>query len=411
MIQTLYADIGILQCFLASTTHSSTLIYRAFHTLHLNSKKSLSASRNILRRRGRAKPNQTIHKTIGKFLVGISPSKMAGLGDFVVVIATEYTTVYPSAPAPTQFTTLSIPSPSIVQSSTTLGSFSAKCIIASSSGLISSMPMPTSPSIVTHTSSMTGFPPLPSCFERPNPQPQSQGYNNGNNKTPELALTAVILMTVAFLTLLGYAIFQRCRGKCENCAAHKDELCALNSRNSHPGARNFQAPTSTNVEPDLEKGVIADDEREKERTATLAALESNSRFKPLWNRAKGMVASNSKAKEPRTRSNDRFFITDPPVESTSTARPPTAQSLNPAVERPAHAHPSGATERPFPCCSDALEPSLRPPSSIYSRTVDTNVSRNDYAEHYESTDPIIPRAYTTAASHVGGPFLNTPAMI
>jgi hypothetical protein len=252
--------------------------------------------------------------------------------------------------------------------------------------------MPTSTSIATHASSMTSFSALLTSFEKPSSQFQPKGYNNGNNKVPELALTAVILMTVTLLTFLGYAIFQRCRGKCEYCAAYKDETYALNARNSQSDAQNFQAYASTNAEPDLEKGVTLVDEREKERAATLTALESNSRFKYLWSRAKVRIAGKSKVKEQRTCSNDRFFITVSPVESASATRPPTAQSFNSALERP------------FPCVSGALEPSLRPASSIYSCAADSNAGRNNYAEHYESTGPIILHAYTTASSNVGRAF-------
>lgn len=325
--------------------------------------------------------------------------------NFVIVTATEYTTIYPSAPALMQLTTPATPLATMVQKSTAIASSAATSIVAS---------------IATQTPSMTGLLPLPTSFEEPDPQPQSRGYSD---KVPELALTAVILMAVLFFAFLGYAIFLRFRGKCKKCARIEDNTGktkavsrsmvrdreALNAHNPQADARNSYASASTRTQSDLEKGVMGEDEREKERAATLAALESNSKAKALWNRAKGMMAVKSNVKEPRTPSadsDDRFFAV-PYVASPSATCPPTAQSLNPTLERTAQAHFSEDNERPF-LFMEVHEPPLRPASSIYSRAVDSNVGRNDYAEHYVPTGPILPHAYTTASSPVGRTYGELP---
>lgn len=192
--------------------------------------------------------------------------------------------------------------------------------------------------------------------------------------------------------MIGYAIFQRFRGKCHKCDMNEEKLrkwdsgelkritkdmvkarATLNAQASGSTA----APASSDF--DLEKGAVVDFEadRNAHRAIALAALNRPRSVvqKPsLFERAKGALKQKKKDKHPppapspapprrsRYPSYDRFFAVTPVTKPAETLQPtryqsPYVEDGNDSNERLDHAYDPPTPKQPSPPDS---------PTSIYS---------------------------------------------
>ncbi|KAF1912735.1 hypothetical protein BDU57DRAFT_597280 [Ampelomyces quisqualis] len=314
----------------------------------------------------------------------------------VFVTATDYVTVYP-----TESETVFIASSTLSGSASTTLLQSAELL---SSTIPTTTPQSKTPLQTLETASriptMTGISTLQSGFATPITSSEIKPWSD---QMASLSLAAVILMVWLLISLLMYALYQRFRGKCHNCARSEQELEkwrkgdlkvitkdmvksreSLNSQGSF--SRSKLAPNGANE--DLEEG-NTDAERQAAREEALAVLtRPGSVFlKPsLWERTKGMMKPKGKQVEPSPERpptiGDRFF-TLPDVKTTAPLTPKTDYML-----------PQTRYEPP-PTVDYALDPiinrSYSPPSpSVYSRATDYPIKRPgpQQSEHYVPTAPL-----------------------
>jgi hypothetical protein len=143
-------------------------------------------------------------------------------------------------------------------------------------------------------------------------------------------LAAVIFMALLLLSLIGYAIYQRYRGRCHNCTDNEKALAKWESGElkviTKEMVKERESLASKEVNSlrgpryeDLEKGVTPmSQERLTARQEALAQLTrpESAVVKPgMWERAKGIIQPKSQTQPTPpaipTPSNDRFFTVDP----------------------------------------------------------------------------------------------------
>jgi hypothetical protein len=303
----------------------------------------------------------------------------------VFVTATDFVTIYPSAVIPsTPFSTpettatSSIPAPSYTSSTT----------------MASSTPSPSA---------------LPTGISSPQEQSASKPWSD---HLASLMLAAVIFMALLLLSLIGYAIYQRYRGRCHNCTDNEKALAKWKSGElkvitkemvkereslASKEANSFRGPRYE----DLEKGVTPmSQERRTARQEALAQLTrpESAVVKPgMWERAKGIIQPKSQTQPTPalpTPSNDRFFTVDPvPV-----TRPPSPSVTQlPYPESPVLGYHRAPTPRPIFLTQgyDAhpfLDHAYSPPSpSMYSRPTNSQI-RVD--RESEERIPVSPDTYS-----------------
>jgi hypothetical protein len=299
----------------------------------------------------------------------------ANMSGVVFVTATDFVTIYPSAlissapfSTPETTATSSIPAPSYTYSTV----------------MASSTPSPSA---------------LPTGISSPQEQSASKPWSD---HLASLMLAAVVFMTLLLLSLIGYAIYQRYRGRCHNCTANEKALAKWKSGElkvitkemvkereslAFKEANSLRGPRYE----DLEKGVTA--MSQERRTARQEALSQLTRpesavVKPgMWERAKGIIQPKSQTQPTPpalpTPSNDRFFTVDPvPV-----TRPPSPSVTQlPYPESPVFGYHHSPTPRPISLAQGYdthpfLDHAYSPPSpSMYSRPTNSQIGVNCESE-------------------------------
>ncbi|KAL5116185.1 hypothetical protein ACEQ8H_005962 [Pleosporales sp. CAS-2024a] len=202
-----------------------------------------------------------------------------------LVIVTGYVTVYPSpvvsftsylSAAPTGAMTRPILSSSLYAATSTSTSTST------SSTRMSSSSSPVSAGTSTAT-----------------PHQHAPAAEHWSDRMASLSLAAVILMVILFLSLIGYAIYQRFRGKCHACVENERQLALYKTGElkyiSASAIRARDSGQDTTGRCDLEMGLVAmgsEDERHANRQLALDALsglphEPTNKASSAWARTKG----------------------------------------------------------------------------------------------------------------------------
>jgi hypothetical protein len=321
-------------------------------------------------------------------------------GNMIFVTATDYVTVYPSAAG------LSTHSPT-----------------PESTANASAIPRPAPLLSAPHSPipSITALPtPLPSSISSPQEQGASQSWSAD---LASLTLAAVIIMALVLLGLIGYNIYQRYRGRCQNCTDNEKAIVKWKSGDLKVITKEMvkerkslrsQRPIGGPAYEDLEKGVMAH-ERQTAREDALATLTRPESLvvKPnLWDRAMGYTKSKNEESAPAlpTSSSDRFFTIDPvpvtrPVSEVQTTWPTSpVHTFTSLVQSP---YPTSPVRNLTYTAHPILDRAHSPPSpSMYSRATNgntqvTRASAQDgaapytYSEHMrdnEKTQPVVPTA-------------------
>jgi hypothetical protein len=232
-------------------------------------------------------------------------------------------------------------------------------------------------------------------------------------------------MALLLLSLIGYAIYQRYRGRCHNCNDNEKAIVKWKSGDLRVITKDMvkereslrlQRLIGGPAYGDLEKGVMARDDA----LAALTRPESVVVKPNLWERAMEYRKSKNEESPPvlPTSSSDRFFVVDPvpvtrPISVVETTWPPspvhtfTSPVQPPYSTSPVHTRNSSPIHNQTYAAQPILDHAYSPPSpSMYSRatignTQVTRVSAQDMPAPYtqpeymrddENTQPVVPTA-------------------
>jgi hypothetical protein len=162
----------------------------------------------------------------------------------------------------TDFTTLDVPSTSFVPATTLKTMVTSKT--SRSVSTLSKLPSVVT-SVSTLTSSESSVTPTPTVSGYPNSNPATSIFSK-NNHLVNLALAAIILITLLYLFAICFGIVLWFKGRCPKCAEYEDRICSL---------ENGTAITITKETVRERERYIAEEEAQ-ERAKALAALEGNS---------------------------------------------------------------------------------------------------------------------------------------